>query len=623
MPKRKCSFNEKLQNEYPFIKKHSDDNTVFCNKCRASFSIAHAGKGDIVQHLKTEKHKAADISASSSRTLTSFFKSECCDEKAQQLAATEGTWAYHCVIHNHSFRSADCTSKLIKKCFEGKYSCARTKTEAIVCNVLKPDCIDSIKKDLCETSFVTVFCDCSNHGSIKVCPVLVRYFLPEKGVQVKVLDVHEVKGETSDIISKCILATVESTGLRNKVLALCADNTNCNFGGAARRGVNNVFHKMKNSLKTDLIGANCAAHIAHNCIKTAAECLPFDIEVIVDKIFRHFHIYTVRIEELKEMCDFVESEYQQLLGYSNTRWLALLPAIERLIRMFQPVKSYFLSQEKCPVVIKNFFEQESAESWLYFLHSQAEIFHSATLKIESQKISMTEVAGVIGDLRNKLVSRKNETFLPLVIRKKIQVLEEDGSIVLSEFKQSVSSFYSTCVEYIDQWTSHFQEIGKQQWILLQKQPEWCEVESSLLYILQTRPSAESQINDTELFDEFSCLKAYVSDNKVTEWKQEEATVEEKWKQVFVHLKSNEVPCNNLCKVVEFFLCLPGSNAPTERCFSIMNKLWSKEKTQLQAETLESQMIVKYNFELSCPEFFNYLNRNVALLTKIHSTEKYK
>lgn len=616
MPKRKCVFNDELQKEYPFIKKHCGDSIVFCNKCMCSFSIAHGGKDDINQHLKTRKHKDADISASSSKTMTRFFKTQTVDEK---LAATEGTWAYHCVYHNHSFRSADCTSKLVKKCFEEKYTCARTKTEAIVCNVLKYDCIDSLKRDLSGTRFLTIFSDCSNHGSIKICPILVRYFLPLEGVKVKVLDVHEVKGETSDILVKCILDTIQANEIRAKVLALCADNTNCNFGGAARNGRNNIFHKLKTDLGSNLIGANCAAHIAHNCISTAAECLPFDIEMIVDKIFRYFHIYTVRTNDLKEMCDFVECEYQKLLGYSNTRWLALLPAIERLIKMFQPVKSYFLSQERCPVIIKKFFEDESAEIWLYFLHNQSAIFQNATLKIESQRISMIEVAGVVSELRNKLETRKNEVFVPLVIRKKLKVLEEDG-LPQDLFKQDVLSFYTTCIDYLDRWTTHLKEIGTNQWILLKKQPEWSDVQSSMEFIVSARPDSESLIHDTELFDEYSCLKSFVTEEKVKEWK--ETDVEEKWTEIFRHFKGKDIQYENLCKVIEFFLCLPGSNAPTERSFSIMNKVWSKEKTQLQVDTLKSLMIVKYNYEMSCPEFYDYLSGNVNILKKIHSVEKY-
>ena len=112
---------------------------------------------------------------------------------------------------------------------------------------------------------------------------------------------------------------------------------------------------MQQVLGRKLIGVNCAAHILNNCMKAATDCLPIDVEVITVKIFSFFYIYTVRVEKLKEICENVDVHYQNLLGYSKTRWLALRPAIERILKFFKTLKTYFLSQEKCPSLIKQFF----------------------------------------------------------------------------------------------------------------------------------------------------------------------------------------------------------------------------------------------------------------------------
>jgi hypothetical protein len=60
----------------------------------------------------------------------------------------------------------------------------------------------------------------------------------------------------------------------------------------------------------------CAAHILHSALRTSADILPVDVEAIVNKIFQYFHVYTVRVEELKEFCDFIE--YKQILGSVKT-----------------------------------------------------------------------------------------------------------------------------------------------------------------------------------------------------------------------------------------------------------------------------------------------------------------
>ena len=85
-------------------------------------------------------------------------------------------------------------------------------------------------------------------------------------------------------------------------------------------------------------------HTLYSAVQAASDCLPIDIEAVVAKIYSYFYIYTVRVEELKEFCDFVEIEYKQLLGYSKTRWLALMPAVERILKLFLGLRSYFQSQ---------------------------------------------------------------------------------------------------------------------------------------------------------------------------------------------------------------------------------------------------------------------------------------
>jgi hypothetical protein len=69
--------------------------------------------------------------------------------------------------------------------------------------------------------------------------------------------------------------------------------------------------------------------------------LPVDIET-VNKIFQYFHIYNIRVEELKEFCTFVDTEYIQKLGSVKTRWLSLEPAVHRVIEMYEGLKSYCL-----------------------------------------------------------------------------------------------------------------------------------------------------------------------------------------------------------------------------------------------------------------------------------------
>jgi hypothetical protein len=176
--------------------------------------------------------------------------------------------------------------------------------------------------------------DTSNHKSLELVPVLVQYFIPRKGVQTKVIEFHNLKGETADVLTTYMMDVPDKYKLSNKIIAFCGDNCNTNFGGAARKGTNYVFAKLTTSdLKMNIWGMGCAAHIFHNALRTSADILPVD-EAILNKIFQYFLIYTVRVEELNEFCDFVDIEYKQVVGSVKNRLLSLQPAITRVSDMF-------------------------------------------------------------------------------------------------------------------------------------------------------------------------------------------------------------------------------------------------------------------------------------------------
>lgn len=120
--------------------------------------------------------------------------------------------------------------------FEPKYSSARTKSGAIVTGVFEPISMEFLENDLAAAKFVTVCCDASNHKHIKLMPILVRYFSSKNGIQIKVLELKDLPGESSDIVNMYVVETISKFDLNKKVVGLCAYNTNSNFGGSARKG---------------------------------------------------------------------------------------------------------------------------------------------------------------------------------------------------------------------------------------------------------------------------------------------------------------------------------------------------------------------------------------------------
>lgn len=369
-------FNDELRRLYPGFKTTTSESDIRCVTCNAEFSISHSGKASIEQHLNSDRHKKALSAASSSQSLKIFFKSAKLTKEDLQVAACEGVWSYHVINSNHSFRSTDCSSQIIRRCFGmPKLTCAHTKCHSIVTRVFAPYEIEQLKNDLKNCNFVTVITDASNHRNIKLFPVLVRYFTEAEGVKIRIIELTSADGETSEIIVGLLKTAIEKFGIQQKMAGFCGDNASCNFGNRERTGTENAFYKL-NQLYPGLIGIGCGApaHIVHNTLKAACDQMPFDVESTVVKIYSHFYIYTVRLTKLKEFCDSVGTEYQRLNGYSKTRFLALFSSIESILRIFDGLKEYFLTDSSSPKSLKTFFEDPMSKIWLLFLRDQVRIF---------------------------------------------------------------------------------------------------------------------------------------------------------------------------------------------------------------------------------------------------------
>lgn len=366
VPRSKNIFNENLRSKYPFLQKTKSESDVLCKKCGAKFSIANGGNADIVRHVNCKKHRDALNAASTSQTITSHFKSTL----DVHSAAMEGVWAYHVINSNHSFKSSTCSSKIFKSCFKmKKFSCSEKKCQAIITNIFAPHAQQLLQQDLKKCHYVSIYTDASNHGNIKLFPVLVRYFIPTVGVRVQVLDITSEGGETSTIISELISSATSKFDLKKKIVCFCGDNAKVNFGPETRGGKNNVFYRLKQWLP-HLIGIGCVAHITHNALKFACGVIPFDVEWAIVKIYSHFYLNTVRATALEKFCEEADVEYNKLLGYAKTRFLALGPAAKRIVQLFDPLQMYFRTLEKGEQKLKEFFKEPSSKFWLQFVQEQ-------------------------------------------------------------------------------------------------------------------------------------------------------------------------------------------------------------------------------------------------------------
>ena len=161
-------------------------------------------------------------------------------------------------------------------------------------------CIGTTRNDGSDRR-LTLSLDASNKKDIKLFPIVVRYFLPNRGIVDKIIDFVSLPGKTSDLQCDMLKKVIQKFNLRNKIVALCADNTNTNFDGCRRLGKNNVWRKLEAELERKIIGIGCGAHIIHNCLQCAVDCLPIDIECFAVKVYKYF-FQSRRTKKLLRIC---------------------------------------------------------------------------------------------------------------------------------------------------------------------------------------------------------------------------------------------------------------------------------------------------------------------------------
>jgi len=249
-----------------------------------------------------------------------------------------------------------------------------------------------------------------------------------------------------------------------------------------------------------------AAHIINNAIHKGCDNFSIDIESIVMKIFNHFSVFTVRTEALKEFCQQSEIEYSKLLYHSKTRWLSLYPAIERILKLFEPLKHYFSSLKDPPKVLKNFFENNFSETFLLTLHSTMNIMHTNIEIIERADNSIIEVKTVLEEILYNLNQRINQKFMPLQIKEILRKIENTGKST-TEFMKEVHEFYLTMKNYLESWIVPLKELDIFEWMDVSKVKsiQWSDLEPSLEF-LRFR---NIMVDEEKLFNEFLCFQKFV------------------------------------------------------------------------------------------------------------------
>lgn len=473
--------------------------------------------------------------------------------------------------------------------------------------------------------YYSVSSDASNIGNVKLYPYAVQYFDIETGICKKILDFYEDPHEASiDIYQNIIKITNDNNLKIVQITAYSADNAAVNFGVR-----NSVFQKLKND-NEQIIKANCNCHVINNCLKKALNVLSIDVETIIIRIFNEFSSSALTTQKLKECFEFANIEYKNLLRHVPTRWLSLLPAIDRLVYSWPAVKRYFLKKGKqnCRKVLWDFVAYEVSddeilneeeeclveglpEAYLYFVHNVLHEFHLSILALESDSCTILEIYDILNKLLLSLQNRINDNFYGSKVKAIMKNLSVEN---LSLFKSEANEFLTVAVNYL-KTRFDFSDSS------LYRKLSFLNLKKSLLSwellveILQSLKISNAIDND-KLYTDYCCLR------EAYKYLPKDISNDQIWRKFFI--KQDESDAKNLRKLISFVFSIPVSNAFCEKTFSVLNHLYSKERNRMSFDLMKAELMIRINFSENCKNFQSFLQteEGIALAKTVSKNNKY-
>lgn len=123
------------------------------------------------------------------------------------------------------------------------------------------------------------------------------------------------------------------------------------------------------------------------------------------------------MSEIQTFCDEGDVECKKILQHVTMRFHSLLPVINWILEMFEPLKKYFVNQPKCKKMALKAFAKDSSKFCLQFIQNQLEIFNQSIQRKERQKTSAFEAFSELQLLKTKLANRKTLKFIPTKTKK--------------------------------------------------------------------------------------------------------------------------------------------------------------------------------------------------------------
>ena len=581
-----------------------------------------------MKHVRRKHHEEMARAGTSSQSIISFRDS------SKSVIEAEARWATFIAKHNIAFLASDHATKLFRKMFPDseiakKFSCGRTKTTAIVKEALAPHFLSKTTENMSYP--FSLMMDESNDKSDKSCIILVRVFDPILcDVRTRFLDMPVVNVGNAQNLFDALKLSLAGKGLDfSKAVAFMSDTTNVMKG--ARSGVQKL---IKNENPT-LYDVGCICHLADLTVKAGMSTLPLDIDQLFVDIFYFFFHSSKRKQGFVDLwCSLFTSEPEVILKHCTTRWLSLLRCVGRYIKQLEGLKSYFRSSDEETNKVKSILERlenpllKPLLFFLQFIMSSMNRFNrvfqksteNTTCELYTEMCRLTKLYAA-NLLKADAISSVGSNIHQISLERENQLDNEnlgvgsDTWLCIAEFEEehdtkpiftAVRNFFVASLKKMLQKFPFGDSLLKDLGILQPEKTASYSVET-VLGLAKRFPQLElaDVISLDQLREEFTDLKLSPEDlPSVTVYKSADLQLRPRvcsfWSAVS-NIKTLEGTdrFSLLCKLMFGLLSIPCSNADSERGFSILRKIHTDQRSNLDQTTIISLMSMKFNCDNCC------------------------
>ncbi|KAL1475024.1 hypothetical protein MTO96_037591 [Rhipicephalus appendiculatus] len=410
--------------------------------------------------------------------------------------------------------------------------------------------------------------------------VLVRFYSDSAGcVVVEHLQSFNLGHATADIMFSCIQEAIAEVPNQN-LICFFTDGPN----------VMKSLKKKVKELSPHLLDiGECTLHKVHNAFSVGLHAFAKDLDTFVIDVHSYFKS-AARNADFKEVQRNLGLPALEFLRHVSSRWLTLLPGVERIVEQFEALRVFFLKKRAVRTVASTRHERlpaafcdKSLQVNLLFIKNAAKLFQNYETLFQNTEpllhILYEEMVVLVKQVLGRFMRQDSFAKLCGVELKVLDIHESATWLQKPELGQDTEealhswpscerknmyirarAFYIACAAHL---LSRLPLDNKILQHLKFLNPRHRSCSMSLRHVACALPQVISPSEVSGLIDEWNKLVCEACD-----W-DPEGNLTVHWKKVFSlkNANSRDYKYEKLVRLVKAVLCVPHGNADCERGFS--------------------------------------------------------